>query len=355
MKRATIKHIAELANVSRGTVDRVLHERPGVNPEVRQRVLDIAEAVNYKTNLLGRSLATIRDEIKIGIILTPEHNPFVEAIKQGIEAAYREFHDYAFQVTVKLLDSLDPEEQYRILCDFEKDGVDGISMVPLDSDLIRDKINDLSGKGIPIVTFNSNLGDISNLCYVGQDHICGGACAGGLLGKLLPAGGKVAVIISSENLICHQERLQGFKEVFEERHPSLEIVSISENADRDDLAFQQAFEVIQKYPDLAGIYIAGGGIFGLAQALKATEKNGKIRTISHDFTENTVELLKDGTLDFALGQNPERQGFLLVSILFDYLMKEEKPSHHFIEMPIEIATGDSIDTVHKALLNNTLY
>ena len=38
--RPTIQMVAELAGVSRGTVDRVLNDRPHVNEEVRQRVLE---------------------------------------------------------------------------------------------------------------------------------------------------------------------------------------------------------------------------------------------------------------------------------------------------------------------------
>lgn len=342
MGQVTLKKIAELSNVSRGTVDRVLHNRSGVNPEVRQRVLEIAAALNYKPNLLGRSLANLHDTIKIGIILTPEYNPFIEDILKGVKSASNEFKPFGFKVIVKMLDTLDPSEQLIILDQLEKEGIHGISMIPLDTEEIRNKLNALEQKGIPIVTFNSPMSGINNLCFVGQDHICGGTSAGGLMGKILPNGGKIAAIISSKNLTCHQERLSGFTEKLSACYPKLEVVEVAENADRDDLAFQSTFRFIQNYPDLAGIYIAGGGILGLAQALKATDKNGKIRVICHDFIDDAVRLLKDGTLDFAIGQNPERQGYLLVSLLFDYLVKKELPATKFVEMPVEIATGDSI-------------
>ena len=342
MGQATIKKIAELANVSRGTVDRVLHDRSGVKPDVRQRVLEIAEALNYKPNLIGRSLANLHDDISIGIILSPEYNPFIEDILKGVRAASNEFKPFGFNVIVKMLDTLDPSEQLDILDQLEEQGINGISMIPLDTEEIRDKLNKLNRKGIPIVTFNSPMSGINNLCFVGQDHICGGTSAGGLMGKILPNGGKVAAIISSKNLTCHQERLSGFCEKLQTCHPDLKVVEIAENADRDDLAFQAAFQFLQKYPDLSGIYIAGGGILGLGQALKATGKDGKIKVICHDFIEDAIRLLKDGTLDFAIGQNPERQGYLLVSLLFDYLLKKETPATKFVEMPVEIATGDSI-------------
>lgn len=342
MGQATIKKIASLSNVSRGTVDRVLHNRPGVKPEVRQRVLEIADALNYKPNLIGRSLANIHDAIKIGIILTPEHNPFIEDILKGVHCAFNEFKPFGFNVIIKTLHTLDPAEQLVILDQLEEEGINGISMIPLDAEIIRDKLNSLSLKGVPIITFNSPMSGIDNLCFVGQDHISGGACAGGLMGRILPNGGKVAAIISSENLTCHQERIFGFRQKLVACYPQLEIVSVTENADRDDMAFQRTFQFIQDFPDLAGIYIAGGGIIGLAQALKATGKNGEIRVICHDFINDVVRLLKDGTLDFAIGQNPERQGYLLVSLLFDYLVKKETPPTKFVEMPVEIATGDSI-------------
>ncbi len=342
MGQATIKKIAELANVSRGTVDRVLHDRSGVKPDVRQRVLEIAAALNYTPNLIGRSLANLHDEICIGIILTPEYNPFIEDILKGVRAASDEFKPFGFHVVVKMLDTLDPSEQLEILDQLESQGINGIAMIPLDTEAIRNKLNQLDQKGIPIVTFNSPMSGINDLCFVGQDHICGGASAGGLMGKILPSGGKVAAIISSKNLTCHQERISGFCQKLSTCYPSLEVVEIGENADRDDLAFQIAFEFLQKYPDLSGIYIAGGGILGLGQALKATGKNGEVKVICHDFIEDVVRLLKDGTLDFAIGQNPQRQGYLLVSLLFDYLVKKEAPSTKFVEMPVEIATGDSI-------------
>lgn len=341
MSQATIKKIAELANVSRGTVDRALHGRKGVKPAVRQRVLEIAAALDYKPNLIGRSLANLHDVISIGIVLSPEYNPFIEDILKGVRAASDEFKPFGFNVIVKMLDTLDPSEQLEILDQLESQGISGISMIPLDAESIRNKLNELDKKGIPIVTFNSPMSGINNLCFVGQDHICGGTCAGGLMGKLLPNGGRVAIIISSHNLTCHQERLSGFKQKISACHPGIEIVEIAENADRDDLAFQSTFRFVQKYPDLDGIYIAGGGILGMGQALKATGKAGKLKVICHDFIDDAVRLLKDGTIDFAIGQNPERQGYLLVSLLFNYLVKKEQPPK-FVEMPVEIAIGDSL-------------
>lgn len=53
----TIKQIADLAGVSRGTVDRVLNNRSGVNPETEVRVRKILTALNYSPSKAGQNLA----------------------------------------------------------------------------------------------------------------------------------------------------------------------------------------------------------------------------------------------------------------------------------------------------------
>ena len=52
----TAQQIAELAGVSRGTVDRALHNRGRVNPEVAAEIHKIAAELGYKPNLIGQAL-----------------------------------------------------------------------------------------------------------------------------------------------------------------------------------------------------------------------------------------------------------------------------------------------------------
>ena len=77
---ATIKDIAEQAGVSRGTVDRVLHNRPGVNKEVSLKVKTIAKDMGYKTNRAGRLLAAKKKPLKVGCLLPDIGNNFFESI-----------------------------------------------------------------------------------------------------------------------------------------------------------------------------------------------------------------------------------------------------------------------------------
>ena len=56
-KNIRLTDIARLANVSVGTVDRVIHNRGRVSEENIRRVKEIMEQVGYRPNLIARSLA----------------------------------------------------------------------------------------------------------------------------------------------------------------------------------------------------------------------------------------------------------------------------------------------------------
>lgn len=341
----TMKQIAELANVSRGTVDRVLNNRGNVKPEVQKRIQEIAETLNYQPNIIGKSLVASNSPKKIGIILTSENNMFINEVKKGIDEALKEYSSFGITVTVRYLPFYEPYAQLHILEEFEKNGYDGIALIPLDDICIKNKINGLMQKGIAVITLNSFLHGTDILCHIGQNHTIGGFCAGGLICRLLPANSAVGIIISSPALACHQNRLDGFRS----KCSGLHIVGIKENADRDDYAFQCGLELINQYPDLSGIYITGGGINGLCKALRLTKRNTQIKVISHDFLPCTKELLNEGILSFAIGQNASLHGFQTIKIFFNYFLKREKPNNIIIDIPLDIATEDNIDQLYNTI------
>lgn len=340
----TIKQIAELANVSRGTVDKVLNNRPGIKDETKQKILQIAEELHYQPNFLGKALVQSKEPTKLGIILTPDYNPYIQAMLSGIRQAKEEFAPFNLNISVKMLTTLEPAELVNLLNDMSKDGYDGIAVFPIDDTQVKSKINQLGEQGVIIVTFNSRIDGIRQLCFLGQDHTKGGAAAAGLMGRILPDGGDIGVIISSYHLSCHQCRLDGFRAKLAGRFPGLHIAEVRENQDHKEDAFKITLEYCNKYPNLKGIYITGGGISGVGHALEIAGMAGKLRVVCHDLLPDTITLLQNGVVDFALDQNARQQGHELVKILFDYIIKRQKPASDYIRIPITIVTEDTIDS-----------
>ncbi len=71
-ERRGIHLIAEMANVSIGTVDRALHGRGGIKDATRQRILQIARQIGYTPNLAARALSVTKASSRIGVCMPRE-------------------------------------------------------------------------------------------------------------------------------------------------------------------------------------------------------------------------------------------------------------------------------------------
>ena len=336
----TIKEIARLANVSRATVDKVIHDRPGVKKETRERILTILNELNYEPNLIGKALVRSGSTYKIGIILSSEYSTFIQYTLKGLRMAEKEFAPFGIEVIVKTLTSFEPAELVSILNELQNLKVAGIGLLPIDDEQVKAKLNQLAKDGIPIVTFNSHLENIDQLCFVEQNHYRGGWIAAGLMEKLLPPKGEIGVIISTQSLSCHPKRLAGFRDRVGQSKKELKILAIKENFDRKEDAFRLTLDYCHEYPTMQGIYISGGGVPGVANALALEGREQNTALICHDLYPETEELLKKDVVDFILDQDSTAQAYQVIKILFDKIVRKRNPGVAFFDIPLHIITKD---------------
>lgn len=339
----TIKQIAELANVSRGTVDKVIHNRPGVKQETRVRVQEIIKELNFQPNPIGKALATSHTKTQIGVVLSPAYNQFMQITMQGIQHAANALKPYGVEVIMRMPSDINPAEELNILRGMYQDGIKNIALFPLDDPYVIEYANKLAQGGASLITFNSDIQAIHSLWFIGQNHYQGGRTAAQLMEKLLPQGGKIGVIISSNYISCHQDRLSGFEKRLSESNYEFKITNTEANKDITSTAFKITMRYLKECPDLAGIYITGGGVSGVAAALKLMHLETKVKLICHDLLPDSAQLLKENILDFVIDQDPFHQGELIVQTLFEYSSLGKMPSEETCCIPINIQTGESIN------------
>ena len=337
----TIKKIAELADVSRGTVDRVIHDRPGVRDDVRERVSNILKTLDYKPNIAGKVLVNSNKTIKIGVVLSPDYNPFIDEVKRGVLDEAQRIGQYGVELDIEVVNTYKEDEQYEILNKLQALEVAAIAVVPVEKEIIRKKLNELIDSGIPVVTFNSDIAGSKRLCFVGQDNYKAGRTVCGLASMILCNKKKIGIITSSMNLTCHQRRLGGFRDKVRELE-GFDIVAIEDNADKSDRAYEITTEYLREYPDIGMIYITGGGVSGVGKAVKDLGFDGKVKIICHDLIPQSIELLKSGTVNMVIGQDPYRQGSLPIKILFDHIFMREDPQRDVYHTGIEIFTAENL-------------
>ena len=172
----TLKEIAERAGVSRGTVDRVMKNRGGVNPETEKRVRRIVEESGYTPNRAGVALVRSKRPMVVGVITNSIGNPFFEEVYRGVEEALGEYRDYGFSVLRREIKGYDVEEQISAMRSLF-DQVDGLVFTPIDDAKIAREIGIYAAAGKPAVTVTADVEGSDRVLYVGCDYYKSGQTA----------------------------------------------------------------------------------------------------------------------------------------------------------------------------------
>ncbi len=339
---ATIRSIAKEAGVSRGTVDKVLNERPGVSPEVREKVKRIADELGYKPNLAGKALALQKKPLKIGVIMLSIDDLFFVEVYQGVKQASYEFRGYGVKLEICLMKSMDAQEQLRHIRELRDRGISALAISPVDEDIIRNELNRLAGENIKIIIFNTDITSVDKLCYVGQDLKRSGRVAGDLVGNLLPDGGNVLVINGPQKLKGLQDRVSGFQEIIREEYPEINIVGIIQDITSNEDSYFHTMKALKGEKPINAIYITARGIGGVGRALKELNRRD-IKFVCFDKIPETIELIKEKIVSFTITQQPFLQGYLPIKIFFEYFFYDKLPEKDYMYTKLEIRTKENID------------
>ena len=176
----TTKEIAKICNVSRGTVDRALNGRPGINNKTREKIEEAARKYNYRPHLIASSLSRGKS-MSIGVILFDLKNRYFSQMSNAISLFARN-HGYFTYIAVT---EKDINSEWQILHNLASRRVDGLIMLPItQGDAF---INELKDLDIPVVTFGNCLPGIHHvsiddfqaaydsarfICRAGYKRIC---------------------------------------------------------------------------------------------------------------------------------------------------------------------------------------
>lgn len=332
----TIQQIAQLAGVSRGTVDRVLNHRGRVRPEVAERVTRVAAELGYvpkhpKTQELGSKT--------IGVVTQLCHSSFMIAVNRGIADIRAELESQGIRVLLREGSGVDEAEQLRAIDELEAAGIDALAIMPVDCDGVRLRLNRLhSEHQLPIVTFNTDLVGTERLCFVGLDNWRSGQAAAGLMGLMTRGSGKILGITGYFSNSAGSRRVDGFVEELKKQFPNLELVGIQSSFDQSDEVERIILHTMAVYPDLAGIFIASGGQAGVVRAFEKLRLKRRPYVIIYDLTPKNERYLREGAVDFLIDQEGYLQSYRAIGLLADQLRWGRAPEREYMYTEICIKT-----------------
>ena len=340
----TSQQIAELAGISRGTVDRALHNRGRVNPEVAARIHKIAAELGYKPNIIGQALVRTKRDFMLGVILQSAETPTMQIIAAGVRQTAAALRGSGVELDLREISGLDVGKVLEEIDGLVGRGMRGLAIAPSNAPELTERINELAEKGIPVVTLNSDLPASRRLCFIGMDNYRAGQTAAYLMRQLLSDGGRVFPLAGHLNNTAHNSRLNGFFDALRAVGASeLEILPFQPCFDRDDYAYEITQHVLRESPGLSGIYVASNGQQGVCTAIAELGLTGKVRVIAYDLNAPNMKLLQEGSLSFAIDQEPFEQGRRPLQILYDYLLYDKKPEKQLLYTDILIRTKYNSD------------
>ena len=345
-KRPTIQMVAERAGVSRGTVDRVLNNRSYVRAEVRERVLNAIREVGYLSPREAHRQAGTGQQlppVRLGVVLPNWAGPFRDEVTRGIDAARAVLAERGAQVRVCTCESDIPVETIDLLDELLSWGAQGIALCALNDLTIEAKVNDMAGKHIPCITFNSDLPESRRLCFVGQDYAKSGRIAAELLSKCIPQEAHVLAMVGNLEYNGHRTRLDGFCARMRERGFYAEQIDVVETYNDYRRTYNKVTEALQNITGLRAIYMANRSVTGCVDAVKAAGMAGKIRVIAHDMSPRRKTMLLEGSLDLTITQDLYRQGYQPLMLLGDLLQKQEEPATDQQSASISIICAENIE------------
>ena len=340
-----IKDIAELAHVSAGTVDRVLHNRGEVAEETRRQVLSIIDQMGYTPNLLAKSLAS-KKHYKIAILIPSfeNDNPYWEKPLIGIRQAFTELEDFNSNLHLLTFDLNSEQSFWNAFNTVLEQEPDGLIFSPVFYNRSLEIVKICEARDIPFIFIDVNIDSCSNLAYFGQNSLQSGYLAGRLLDYGLDRESTVLILkIASKDGITHhlKKREEGFMSYVHSVGDNRQIKSLEIETSKTGEIEQILLEAFHSSPDIRGIFVTNSKVHLIAGFLEKKRLNN-VLLLGYDLIDQNLEYLEKGVIDFLIGQKPEEQGYKSVISLFNYLMAKKTPEKVNYS-PIDIIMKENID------------
>jgi LacI family transcriptional regulator len=197
----TMKDIADRLRISVVTVSRALRNRPDIAPETKAKVIECAESLNYRPNLMARSLVTGRSSL-IGLVVPDLIHPFFTEIARELSVTLRKSNLYLIVSSSEGDPGLEQDQIEHMLAHH----VDCLVVASCQQD--SKTFYKIDQAGVPLVLIDRSFQQFSSN-FVGVDDYRVGELA---TEHLIAQGYKCIAHIRGPETTCGNRRLEGYRD-----------------------------------------------------------------------------------------------------------------------------------------------
>ncbi|MBN2103880.1 LacI family DNA-binding transcriptional regulator [bacterium] len=338
---STIKEIAKKANVSIGTVDRVLHGRGRVAPETAEKIQKIIREMGYKPNLFARNLKLSR-LFHFGILMPQEKQDggYWAQSADGMRKALDELKSNQVRGHFYYYDKYSHNSFDHMIRAITNARLDGLIIAPILANPINELLQNLSNE-CPYLFFDSDLPETSPLSVINQDAHQSGRLAAELMIKLVPSSGSFLVIKVIPDDYHINARVKGFVDFLTQIDCHNVHVLDANIGDDPHCILPMVDQFMNHYPGLHGIFMTNALTYQVAEVIHQLSIHPKPSLIGYDLIDANAYWLERGIIDFIISQRPEMQGYQGIYTLFRHLVTKE-PVEKRIVLPLDIITRENM-------------
>ncbi len=353
IKRIRIKDIAKMAGVSAGTVDRVLHDRPNISKQAREKVEEALKEMNYQPNMYASALAYNKSYVFHLLIPKHESEAYWEEIEEGAHKCEEILRDFHINLKIRYYERMEEDAFKKESEQILSENPDGVIIVPTIISITKAFTDQLHERKIPFVLLDSNMPDLKPLTFYGQDSFCSGYFAAKMLMLIASKETKIMLMRQTKNgsVISKQQhnREIGFRHYMHEHFPQVEIIELNLPFERARTAYDGILEdFFQKHPEVHHCITLASKAHIVGDFLLKTKRRG-IQIMGYDMVGKNVRCLREGSISFLIAQHAYMQGYSCVDALFQYIVLKKKvePINY---MPIELLSKENIDFYRRTQL-----
>lgn len=335
----TIQKIAELSGVSRGTVDRVLHGRPNVNPMIREKVVRAAEKLGYQSPVPPKSA-----DCRQAAILIPQWTDghFNRQIVSGIRKALRYIADPAFILTEQPQRTMTMQELLRAMDEQIRSGVDGLIIRAENTPEVRAAIEQAVQKGVTVITYDADVPHSGRLCHAGQDLVRAGAIAAGVMARLIRPPEHVLIVTGNLRMEAHKGRVDGFCRRLLELGFSEDAYRVIETNEMPELTGELVAQALQADSRLHAVYMACQPLSSCIAGIRKARRTTRPHIVCNDLTPTAKRYLREGTVDFVIGQSFSQESFHAVLAMYQMLLRGVQPKRELYYTDLRLITQEML-------------
>jgi ABC-type sugar transport system substrate-binding protein len=288
---------------------------------------------------VGAAGAQSSTRLKIGLVQLGTDNPFwIAQVAGGQEAARR----YGFDLTVTSGEG-DVTKQVQAFEDLVNQGVNAISINPLDATAFGPAMQQAAAANIPVVCLFSKMDGC--VTVLGFEERANGAQVAQYAVQLLTAKygeakGKVAILLGALGQDINTNRAGGFTDVIAQ-YPNIEVVAAESTGNWEaDKAVALTENWLTAYPDLDLIYGLSDSLTVPASDVLKREGRTDIMLVSYDGTDIGLAAVADGSLKSTVALLPQYNGFW--NVFAAYLVGSGVTFPATYYMPGALVTTDNL-------------